>query len=89
MQGLEHEVSRLQDACAASLQREMAFRVRIAELEAELENLREQVAQEGEARQVESAGYAFGPGSKDARAARELLQEVIREVNACISLLRS
>ena len=56
--------------------------VRVANLEAELAEARE-------SNLTASAGRAFGPGSEDSRKARERLNGMIREVDACIALLRS
>ena len=57
-----------------------SLRARVANLEAELAEARDLTA---------SAGRAFGPGSEDSRKARERLNGMIREVDACIALLRS
>lgn len=58
------------------------LQARVQELEAELS------AERTKARAV-SAGRAFGPGSADAREAREMIKSMMREVDACIALLRS
>jgi len=59
-----------------------AWRAGVADLGVELAEARE-------SNLTASAGRAFGPGSEDSRKARERLNGMIREVDACIALLRS
>lgn len=89
MEELTSSVARLIARCEAlrreSIERKeelVALRARVRSLEGELEAERER------ARTV-SAGRAFGPGSADAREAREMIKSMVREVDACIALLRS
>lgn len=72
------------------LRREMRSRTEEnASLRARVANLEAELAEARESNLTASAGRAFGPGSEDSRKARERLNGMIREVDACIALLRS
>lgn len=61
---------------------EMAsLRERVRSLEAELAAVKEESS-------TASAGRAFGPNSRDSQEAKKMIKSMLREIDACIALLR-
>ena len=94
-QGLQDELDALEEAVGqlagriAERERQATVLVqRVAELEEALTTAQEAAERDRTVGAVRQAALAFGPDSEDARTARKLIDQLLKEIENCIALLR-
>lgn len=89
IEALTDSVALLIARCEELRREESRQRGLVESLREEVRSLQEQLRAASASSRAEMAGRAFGPNSDNSREARELIKSMVREVDACISLLRS